>query len=239
MADALSPSIYAFHSHSVRIVMRDGEPWFVATDVASALGYSSPKDAAEHLDADEKGSATTRTPGGDQKVTVINESGLYALVLRSRKPEARKFAKWVTSEVLPSIRKTGRYEKPGREMTVNEMVEKMTRQVSEPNGHPALLFMPLVNAVLKKSGLNLAVTTGAASDFLPEAQATEITERLDRLSQLFHPLSQPFSDVMGVMRALRGLHPKLGMYEASYRQVLPRPDAAVFRQTAPGVLVRA
>ena len=110
-----NPSVFTFGANAVRVVMRDDEPWFVATDVASALGYSSPKDAAEHLDVDEKGSATTRTPGGEQKVTVINESGLYALVLRSRKPEARKFAKWVTGEVLPAIRKTGGYAKPAAE----------------------------------------------------------------------------------------------------------------------------
>jgi prophage antirepressor-like protein len=103
---------FSFNNSAVRVIIRDGEPWFVAADVAKALGYSSPKDAAEHLDDDEKGSAITRTPGGDQSVTVISESGLYALVLRSRKPEARKFAKWVTSEVLPSIRKTGGYQQP-------------------------------------------------------------------------------------------------------------------------------
>ncbi|WP_314324462.1 Bro-N domain-containing protein [Comamonas aquatica] len=110
--EAAPHSTFNFGAHTVRVIVRDGQPWFVATDVAMALGYSSPKDAAEHLDADEKGSAITRTPGGDQRVTVINESGLYALVLRSRKPEARKFAKWVTGEVLPSIRKTGMYAKP-------------------------------------------------------------------------------------------------------------------------------
>lgn len=107
---AITP--FNFNSHDVRVVVQNGEPWFVATDVAESLGYKSPKDAASYLDDDEKGSATIRTPGGDQKLTVINESGLYALVLRSRKPEARKFAKWVTSEVLPSIRKTGQYTLP-------------------------------------------------------------------------------------------------------------------------------
>lgn len=111
-ANANSVSPFNFGTHSVRVVMQDGVVWFVATDVAESLGYKSPKDAASYLDDDEKGSATVRTPGGDQKLTIINESGLYALVLRSRKPEARKFAKWVTSEVLPAIRKTGGYELP-------------------------------------------------------------------------------------------------------------------------------
>lgn len=111
-ATANSVSPFNFGTHAVRVVMQGGVVWFVATDVAESLGYKSPKDAASYLDDDEKGSATIRTPGGDQKLTIINESGLYALVLRSRKPEARKFAKWVTSEVLPAIRKTGGYELP-------------------------------------------------------------------------------------------------------------------------------
>lgn len=107
---AITP--FNFNDHAVRVLQIEDAPWFVATDVAESLGYKSPKDAASYLDDDEKGSAIVRTPGGDQKLTVINESGLYALVLRSRKPEARKFAKWVTSEVLPAIRKTGKYERP-------------------------------------------------------------------------------------------------------------------------------
>ena len=94
------------------IVAETGDVWFVASDIASILGYRNAPDMTRNLDDDEKGSAIVRTPGGDQKLTVINESGLYALVLRSRKPEARKFAKWVTSEVLPAIRKTGKYVRP-------------------------------------------------------------------------------------------------------------------------------
>ena len=102
---------FNFGAHTVRVVTHKDQPWFVATDVANTLGYRSAPDASRHLDDDEKGTQIVRTPGGDQKLTIISESGLYALVLRSRKPEARKFAKWVTSEVLPSIRQTGGYTK--------------------------------------------------------------------------------------------------------------------------------
>ena len=93
--------------HSVRVVKIDGEPWWVAKDVCDALGVDVSQ--TRRLDDDEKGLYLIHTPGGSQKVTVINESGLYALVLTSRKPEAKAFKKWVTSEVLPSIRKTGGY----------------------------------------------------------------------------------------------------------------------------------
>ena len=132
---AITP--FNFNNNDVRVILRDGEPWFVATDVAESLGYKSPKDAASYLDDDEKGSAIARTPGGDQKLTVINESGLYALVLRSRKPEARKFAKWVTSEVLPSIRKTGQYTAAPYTVqptdTLNEAQQTALRAMLESN----------------------------------------------------------------------------------------------------------
>lgn len=109
-ANSVSP--FNFGTHAVRVVMQDGAPWFICADVAQVLGYRDASNAGRVLDDDEKGAHNVSTPGGDQKLTIINESGLYALVLRSRKPEARKFAKWVTSEVLPAIRKTGGYELP-------------------------------------------------------------------------------------------------------------------------------
>jgi prophage antirepressor-like protein len=100
---------FLFETHTVRVVMRDGEPWFVASDVCDALGYALVPHAMRMLDDDEKGIHILDTLGGQQKASVISESGLFTLVLRSRKPEARKFFKWVTGKVLPSIRKTGSY----------------------------------------------------------------------------------------------------------------------------------
>ena len=110
-----TPSVFNFGAHAVRIVVRNGEPWFVAADVAAALGYRDAQDAGRSLKPEQKGTQNVRTPGGDQRVTIINESGLYRLVLRSRKPAAEQFSDWVTGEVLPSIRKSGRYEKPDPE----------------------------------------------------------------------------------------------------------------------------
>lgn len=105
---------FSFESLPVRIVPDDhGELWFVATDVARILDYRNAPDMTRNLDEDEKGTQIVRTPGGQQKTSVISESGLFAAILKSRKPEARKFRKWVTSEVLPSIRKTGSYAMPG------------------------------------------------------------------------------------------------------------------------------
>jgi len=103
---------FAFENHSVRVQLDDaGNPWFVAADVLTVLTLD--RKALERLDADEKGVNSIHTPGGEQEMTVINEPGLYSLVLGSRKPEAKRFKRWVTHDVLPAIRQTGHYAAPG------------------------------------------------------------------------------------------------------------------------------
>ena len=97
----------------VRTCQVNNEIMFVGKDVAQALGYSDSNKAIRiHVDDEDKGGAVLSTPGGNQKVIFINESGLYSLILSSKLPQAKAFKRWVTSEVLPSIRKTGRYELP-------------------------------------------------------------------------------------------------------------------------------
>ena len=101
--------VFNFGDHQVRTVIKEGEPWFVASDVSSVLDYRSANDMTRNLDDEEKDTQTVRTRGGEQLVSIINESGLYSAILKSRKPEAKAFKKWVTSEVLPSIRKRGMF----------------------------------------------------------------------------------------------------------------------------------
>lgn len=105
-----SNQVFNFGDHEVRTLIKEGEPWFVASDVSSVLDYRSANDMTRNLDDEEKDTQTVRTLGGEQLVSIINESGLYSAILKSRKPEAKAFKKWVTSEVLPSIRKQGKYE---------------------------------------------------------------------------------------------------------------------------------
>lgn len=107
------PIQYAFEGHEVRALMINGEPWFVATDVLGSLQLD--RKALERLDADEKGVNSIHTLGGNQEMTVINEPGLYSLVLGSRKAEAKRFKRWVTHDVLPSLRKHGAYVMPTAE----------------------------------------------------------------------------------------------------------------------------
>lgn len=93
----------------IRVQVINGETWFVAKDVCDRLGLTNSRKALQSLDNDEKGVTTGYTLGGNQTMAIVNESGLYSLVFQSRKPGAKKFRKWVTMEVLPSIRKTGGY----------------------------------------------------------------------------------------------------------------------------------
>ena len=93
----------------LRVLNINSEPWFVASDVACALGYRMASDMTRRLDSDEKGTRSMRTPGGEQRLSIINEAGLYSAILGSKVPSAKAFQRWVTHEVLPSIRKRGGY----------------------------------------------------------------------------------------------------------------------------------
>lgn len=101
---------FNFHGQGIRTITDEhGQPWFVATDVANALGFRDANAMTRRVDEDDKGTQILSTPGGDQALTVITEAGLYTGVLGSTVPRAREFKRWVTGEVLPSIRKTGQY----------------------------------------------------------------------------------------------------------------------------------
>lgn len=102
-------AIFRYEGADVRTVTVDGEPWFVIADVCRAIGIGKANDAARGLDDDERGTDSIRTPSGDQDMLICSEPGLFSLIMRSRKPEARAFKRWVTHEVLPNIRRTGAY----------------------------------------------------------------------------------------------------------------------------------
>ena len=109
-ASSSAPMLFDFGGLPVRSVKIKGEPWFVAADVCAVLEIADVRQAVERLDESERGGCTVPTPGGLQDMRAVNESGLYSLVFTSRKPEAQRFRRWVTGEVLPSIRKTGGYK---------------------------------------------------------------------------------------------------------------------------------
>ena len=111
------PGIKIFEAEAfgqVRVVDVNGEPWFVAKDVCECLELGNPRTSIALLDEDEKGVHTMDTPGGAQEMSIVSEAGLYSLILRSRKPEAKAFKRWITHEVLPAIRKHGGYLTPAK-----------------------------------------------------------------------------------------------------------------------------
>lgn len=110
-----SLSVFSYIGQDVRTILINGEPWFVLADVSRVLGLTNPSMVASRLDEDQKGLSQADTLGGSQRLVTVNESGLYSVILRSDKPEARQFRRWVTGVVLPEIRQSGSYS-PAREL---------------------------------------------------------------------------------------------------------------------------
>lgn len=149
---------------NIRTVTVNGEPWFVGKDIAEALGYGKGKSlnnaVASHVDDEDKGVTEMMTPGGKQNLIIINESGLYSLILSSKLPNAKKFKRWVTSEVLPAIRKTGHYEAPGyapKVTSIGEVVNliKITRRTMKEQGAIPTEIAQAVKEICEQFGVNL------------------------------------------------------------------------------------
>ena len=148
--------VFEYQNNKVRTVDVDGEAWFVLKDVCEVLHLGTTAKVAERLDDDEKGMNQIHTPGGTQNVTVVNESGLYHVILRSDKPEAAPFRRWVTNDVLPAIRKTGSYNAPQLTrsqllatalIAAHEELEETDKQIETMK--PKALFADAVSASKK------------------------------------------------------------------------------------------
>ena len=148
--------VFEYQNNKVRTVDVDGEAWFVLKDVCEVLHLGTTAKVAERLDDDEKGMNQIHTPGGTQNVTVVNESGLYHVILRSDKPEAAPFRRWVTNDVLPAIRKTGSYNAPQLTrsqllatalIAAHEELEEKDKQIETMK--PKALFADAVSASKK------------------------------------------------------------------------------------------
>ena len=164
-------SLFNFGPQQVRELEKGGEPWFVAKDVIQILGVGNITEALRGLREDERCSVVLNTPGGKQEMAMVSEPGLYRLVFRSRKPEAEKFKRWVTHEVLPSIRKHGVYVLENRVAELSEKLEVRTdmyfdavADLQKEREHYRLSHTPLkpfeIEAILvcRKAGLNAHAT---------------------------------------------------------------------------------
>jgi prophage antirepressor-like protein len=179
---------FNFESSNVRVTMgENGEPMFVASDVLSTLNLD--RKALERLDDDEKGVNSIHTPGGAQEMTVVNESGLFNLVLGSRKPEAKRFKRWVTHEVLPSIRKTGSYVSAAsvahlptltqdRVSAILSIGEAITRV---PGVKPGIAMAATLTVIYENTGLSvesLRKVLPPANDPICSLNPTQLGERV-------------------------------------------------------------
>ena len=173
---------FEFEGRGVRTVLRDGEPWFVAKDVCEILDLENVTMALSSLEDDER--ITLNNPEGNPRAgnpltfNCISESGLYAIVFKSRKENAKKFRKWVTSEVLPQIRKTGRYEAPAASLLPEEIAMRKFKvyhefvQIAGIEGHAALVSAD--NTLYREEGISLL-------------QVTQIELKTDDQEQIFTP----------------------------------------------------
>lgn len=148
--------VFEYQNSKVRTVDMDGEAWFVLKDVCAVLGINNNRMAADRLDDDEKGVSLIDTLGGKQEMVIVNESGLYHVILRSDKPEAAPFRRWVTNDVLPAIRKTGSYNAPQLTrsqllatalIAAHEELEEKDKQIAELT--PKGVFADAVSASKK------------------------------------------------------------------------------------------
>ncbi len=175
--------VFNYGETPVRTVMQSGEPWWVLSDVCRVLELKEPHRVAARLDADEKGRTQITTLGGNQQMTIINESGLYNVILRSDKPEAKKFKRWVTHEVLPAIRKTGSYSvspyKP-KASSVGEVIKlvEVTRSMMEEQGCEPTEIAQAVKQICDQFNINLP-------DFFVKPKEMTIQDAMDMVDFVY------------------------------------------------------
>lgn len=138
----------------VRTLMIDGEPWAYGKDIAVALGYAKPTDAVRnHVDPEDRTVSKTETVNGTAPV-LINESGLYSLILSSKLPKAKEFKRWITSEVLPALRKTGHYGSPHTLADLVPLIETLRKIMESQRSHPVEIA-EMAKTLCEQNGINL------------------------------------------------------------------------------------
>lgn len=191
---------------SVRTLMIDDDPWFVGKDVATALGYAEPTKATrEKVDVEDRGMSKIDTPSGAQNMIIINESGLYCLILSSKLPTAKKFKRWVTSEVLPALRKTGSY-------TVTESVPERPLTRDDYLAAARILAgcrnerLPLVVTMLDRAGLDMSSLSSAKTEKEdPDPKINEYEQ--EKLRAVLSQYKESYvAEKMGLSRTLIGLY---------------------------------
>ena len=135
---------FLYENSPIRMIESNGETWWVLSDICKVLDLSTPSKVADRLDLDEKGMTSIHTLGGKQNATIVNESGLYSVILRSDKPEAKAFRRWITHEVLPEIHRTGGYNAISAEILEDSSLTAASKTIFmySPNVKSLIIFGP-------------------------------------------------------------------------------------------------
>ena len=191
---------------SVRVVMQGGEPWFVAKDVCECLELTNTAQTISYLDDDEKGITTNDTPGGKQEMSIISEAGLYSLILRSRKPEAKAFKRWVTHDILPSIRKTGGYS-----MAPKTYAEALRALAAEVEMREAVEAQKALAEAQRDEAIRTKAEIGSRREATSMATASAAVRQRDALADKLGE-GKHWKSVKAIPWLLEVFGPSRGMY---------------------------
>ena len=191
--------IFNFEDNEVRTQTINGEPWFVGKDVADILGYSNPAKAIrDHVDDEDKGQNDTFTPGGMQIMTIVNESGLYSLVFKSQLRSAKRFKRWVTSEVLPTIRKTGSYQIPADPMDALRLMFQATEHTQEKVNQVDARVIHLEQNVKLEPGEYTYIGKSISRKVYQIGKERAYSMNREQKEELFKAINKEIAEITGV-----------------------------------------
>ena len=213
------PLIFNFKNNQVRTVQIDNDAWFVGKDVATILGYSqTAKAVRDHVDEEDKGVSVLDTPGGQQKMTLINESGVYSMVFGSNLPNAKEFKRWVTKEVLPEIRKTGSFNSPQSPEEMLALTMNVTNRTVKRVESIEKDVNDLKNNVVIDSGSYAAIgrlVSRRVYEFLDERRYQHNRENVSAL----------FSDINHGIKQVTGVRTRSQIKSKDFEKVMQYIDA--------------
>lgn len=198
--EVLNSQTFNFMGTDVRVVMKDNEPWFVASDVCTVLGVTNNRDALRILDDDEKGVGISDTDGGPQTVGIISEAGMYTLALRSRKPQAKPFRRWVTHEVLPSINRTGSYAIPQTQL---QTAAQIIDQICDDPITCTVLSTKIAARIKPSIVTDIALQASREALLLNTTRINKIDHDVERIARNQLDISRQLDDLNRQIRELK------------------------------------
>jgi prophage antirepressor-like protein len=230
-----APVPFDFEGKAVRTITKDGEVWFFASDACAVLEITNPRDALSRLDEDEKGVGITDTLGGPQQVNIVSESGLFVLIFRSRKPQAKTFRRWVTGVVLPTLRRTGKFDmrgEPDQSATAKHQAEDdkgITVTLPQPGRYLVVLFHDgerRIEPICFSDAFSAMAALDCRSIAYSHLTAAALWEKLQHLRTLKAKISGGFTEekLNATMQAGADLARQI-LYTYDEPMLIPRPAA--------------